>query len=43
VYPLNNVPTVREDPLNVLGVDGGGEVGVAVVAPFSRGGTDVLK
>ena len=43
MYPLNNVPTVREYPLDVLRVHRRREVRVAVVSAFSRCSTDLLE
>jgi hypothetical protein len=43
VHPLNDVPTVVEDPADVFRVDGAGKMGVTIVPAVSAGCADPLK
>lgn len=43
VHPLNDVPTVVEDPADVFRVDGTGKMGVTIVPAVSAGCADPLK
>lgn len=43
VHPLNDVPTVVEDPADVFRVDGTGKMGVTIVPAVSAGCADPLE